>query len=337
MPQAHRDHALDRAKGLAIFAVVLFHVTRGFVTAGLLPQTPGLRFADTLAYGWHVQTFLVIAGYLAFPRAALGRFQLRRQASLYYTYLLWSLITWLLLVPFASKVNTPLTWQDLFWIPVVPIQHFWFLLVLMAGTALLGLLRSGPLLLASAVLLLAIGHPSVFDDLGPANYSLQIYFHGVPFVLIGGWLSQSGLRVVPAPWAALICAAALALAAWGANHKGAELGPMDVPFMLAGGYAVYVAAHYSARIPRLAAALDLLGRHSLAIYILHVIAGAGLRIILVKLAPGLNTGIAMLLSLGAAVIGPIVAELIARRLGLAVLLGLDPLPFWSEPRKVATA
>ena len=337
MPQAHRDQALDRAKGLAILAVVLFHVTRGFVLAGLLPQTLGLQFADTFAYGWHVQTFLLIAGYLAYPRAQDGRFQLRRQASLYYTYLLWSAITWLLLMPFASQVNNPLGWQALAWMPLVPIQHFWFLLVLMVGTALLGALRSTPLLLAVSVLGFALVHPFVLPPPAMGDYSLRLYLHTVPFVLLGGALSQSGLRLVANPWAGLICIASLALVTWSATVTNVDITPIDFPFMLAGAYAVYVAAHYAGRIAYLGEALDLLGRHSLAIYLMHVIAGAGIRIILARLVPGLPVGIAILMSLAAALVAPIVFELIVRRLGLSVLLGLDPLPFWSKPRtKTAT-
>ncbi len=69
---------------------------------------------------------------------------------------------------------------------------------------------------------------------------------------------------------------------------------------------------------------------------MHVIAGAGTRILLSRLVPGLNIGIAFLLAFVAAMALPVVAEALAERMRVSTLLGLRPLPFWRpEPKAVS--
>lgn len=323
-----RDIALDCTKGIAILAVVLFHVTRGYSSAGLLTETVPLRFADTLAYGFHVQSFFLIAGYLSFPRADGWRFQLRRQVSLYHAYLLWSVVSWLLSAAFAGQVNSAMDWQALMRIPVEPIQHFWFLLALMAGTALIGLLRTPALLLGATALCLGL------HGTGVGGYFLS-YF---PFIFIGAWLRQSGQHPPANLIAGALCLLAIGLGAWTATVNGRQLGYASAfPLMLAGCYAAYVGGSLAARSGGVGALLAMLGRHSLPIYLLHVIAGAGTRILLGHAAPGLPVPIAVTISLAAAIGLPLLADLVARRLGLAALAGFAPLPLFRAPSRPALA
>ncbi len=99
----NRLPALDNAKGIAIVAVVVFHVLRGFHSAGMIDGGIAARFADAFAYGFHVQTFFVIAGYLAWPRADKLVFQRDRQFSLYYAYLFWSIVSSSVKPPFGGR------------------------------------------------------------------------------------------------------------------------------------------------------------------------------------------------------------------------------------------
>jgi fucose 4-O-acetylase-like acetyltransferase len=329
MSQFHRDQGLDCTKGIAIFAVVLFHITRGFVSSGQIEPTMALRFADTFAYGFHVPVFFLIAGYLVFPKADDAQYQLRRQSWFYYGYLLWSLVTWVLTSGFSGAVNKPMGWHELLWIPVIPIQHFWFILVLMVGTALLGLLRTSTQLIAAIGLFIAISYGLQLGLVGPAPIT-STYTQSLPFILTGGWLRRSGMRLPVSLPAVLTALAGFTLAIAAATlHESLLTSATAFPIILAGCYIAYAAGTYAMRSRWLGSILLMLGQHSYAIYILHVIAGAGSRILLARFLPWLDVSLAMLVSFLAALILPIIAERIARQMGLAALAGFDPLPFWS--------
>lgn len=319
-----RDDALDGAKAIAIFAVVLFHVTRGFAAAGLIADSLWLRIADATAYGFHVQTFFLISGYLAFARAAEPAFQGRRLGFLYYSYLLWSLVYGVIGHALQQWVNTPPTLEDLAYIPIRPIGHFWFLLVLIGGTALLGLLRT-PLRLAGGILLV-IG---VFG-LGPSMY------FNLAYMLIGGLLRVLHWRPhAKLPLALLGGGILLAFSAF------CELRHLDVPGVgrmlptLAGIYACYALGHLMTRSARVSAALSYCGRHTMSIYLLHVLAAAGLRIVLFHAAPGFNPWLGIVLCTLIAFAGPLLAEALARQARISALLGFQPWAGRGQPARRA--
>ena len=317
---ATRDDALDTTKGIAILAVVIFHMTRGFTDSGQLASSLPLQLADATAYGFHIQTFFMIAGYLAFPKAGSAQVQLGRQASLYYAYLLWSLISWTISSAMANLVNHPVSFRELLLIPIVPIQHFWFLLPLMLGTALLGLLRKPlPLLLGCLAIALLMSLP-----LAP----LGIY-GWVFYVLFGGLLRAAALRPRPSLLLGVVGAAILLAGAWDDVNGGYWLttAPLSYVVTLSGCYAAYVAGSFAARSQFAGAVLGMLGRHSMSIFLLHAITGSGLRIVLARVAPQLDVYLAVLLTILSGVYLPILVEWVADRIGMATVLGFKSFRF----------
>ena len=316
-----RDIAIDATRGIVILLVVLFHVTRGFVSAGWLPDSYALDFADTFTYGFHVQTFLLISGYLAYPRAGQVGFQLQRQAWLYHAYLLWSLISWVLIAAMSNAVNNPLDLRDLLLIPIVPIQHFWFLLCLMLGIALLAVLRTPWALIGGgiALILLANALGGLTSPLGQLD--------AVCMVLVGAWLRATDLKPRANLPIALLCLAFMGLCTWWKINGAPGFAYPDptLPFALSGSYAAYTFGTLAGRSGMIGSVLAYLGQHSLVIYLTHVIAGSGLRVILMQVAPGLNLYVALALVIGASVAAPLIFEKIAQWMGLAKLFALRPI------------
>ncbi len=320
-----RNAVLDNAKGIAMFAVVLFHVLRGADTAKLLPYGEGLRLADQIAYGFHTQTFLLIAGYLAWPRAGDGRWQLGRQLSLYHPYLLWSLVTGGLSYLLASAVNRPISPAELLWIPVLPVGHFWFLLALMAGTALLGLLRTPAALGGGVLACLGLSFT-------PAALWFAAPYHLI-FMLAGGLLATRPTWPRIGVPTGLVAAAILVAGASFAAGPTAAMHDVRLLWVgLAGCVACLALAEYAARWHPATALLGTLSAYSLPIYLLHVLCGAGVRILLARAWPGMPPLLVVMLSLTAALLFPVLAAQIARRLGVDGVLGFRPL---RRPRRAA--
>lgn len=318
-----RDNAIDVTRGIAIALVVLFHMTRGFAAAGWLTPGAVLKFADGFAYSFHVHIFLLIAGYLSFPRAAQGSFQLQRQCWLYQAYLLWSFASWLLTAAAVNAVNNPVSGRDLLWLPIVPIQHFWFLPALMLGTAMIGLLRTPAALIAGGIAIFLLiplceGLPS---PLGTLNFVIM--------VMIGGGLQLTGFRPRPNMALAILCLAVVGIAVWWKQYlaHGAHIfPPLGVLIALCGCYAAYTAACVTGS-GALNRALAYLGQHSLVIYLLHIIAGSGMRVMIEQLAPAFPLALAMPLVFAISVCGPLLFESVTQRIGLDDWLGLRPLLF----------
>ncbi len=183
---------------------------------------------------FHIQTFFMIAGYLAFPKAGSLQVQIGRQASLYYAYLLWSVISWTISSVMANAVNHPVSFHELLFIPIVPIQHFWFLLPLMLGTALMGILRA-PLLLLTGCL--------VFVVLMSVPGLAQLGIYGwVFYVLFGGLLRAANLRPKANLLPGIAGAVVLFGGAWNEVHGEQWLSwpPLSYIVTLSGCYAAYV-------------------------------------------------------------------------------------------------
>jgi fucose 4-O-acetylase-like acetyltransferase len=315
---------LDNAKGIAIAAVVIFHVLRGFQTAGLIGSNAALQFADALAYGFHVQMFFIIAGFLAFPRAGELSFQRDRQLSLYYPYLLWSAVSWAISYALASKVNSGVTIDDLLHIPFRPIEHFWFLLILMIGTALLAFLRNS-IALAGAILVLTI------IAIADVAHWYDIWTRLI-LILIGAWM-RSGPGLPPVSnLGGLAGACLLGTGCWLSLHASYPIASIWLLWSTLGGcYACYVLAHRIVAWPGLYACMSYLGQHSMPIYLLHVCGGAGSRIILREIAPGLPVSLSFALSLVGAFAIPLIIYEVSRRLGLSRWLGLDAIRYRRNP------
>lgn len=315
-----RNVALDNAKGIAIIAVVVFHVSRGFESAGMIERSAALAFADACAYGFHVQTFFLIAGYLAFARAGSLAFQRDRQISLYYAYLFWSLVSWCAAYVLSGRVNNPVTPADLVMLPIRPIEHFWFLPVLMIGTALLGLLRTPYALLLGLTVMATVAVAEVIQWYGMCVFLL--------FMLVGGWLRAGpGLPPVNA-WAGWACAGLLGIGAWLNVTSPVPVAPIwFIWASLAGCYACYALASAVTRLPALSTLLSGVGRNSMAIYLLHVFGGAGARIVLRQIAPDMAIWLALLICCIASIVLPLAGLYAARRLGISRWVALDPIAF----------
>lgn len=318
-PTGSRNPAIDVAKGIAMVAVVISHVMRGARSDGLIADSEAYNLVDTLLYLFHVQLFLIISGYLGWPRANRSDVQRNRQLSLSYSYVLWSALS----LAALTATHHPLPADDLSrsvaMLFYAPIQHFWFLPVIMIGYALLYFLRT-PLQLAIAITVCATFR--LFA--GFSYYALDYY---LLFFLVGAWLRARPL-LERYPVALTTAATAIFLAGTLLCVR-AELRPptvpASVPISLAACYAIYRAAAPVAGIYRIGNAFAEIGRQSLPIFLSHVFFTAGIREAMTHILGPDQAGPIMFASLVAGLLGPLLSLRIAHRLGIERLAGFEPL------------
>lgn len=316
-----RNLAFDAAKGIAIIAVVASHVMRGARGDGLLTATPAYLLIDNVLYLFHVPLFLMISGYLAFPRARDGRAQRNRQLSLGYSYLLWSVLSLLAMIALHQHLPAADVPRAFLAILYAPIQHFYFLPILMIGFAMLYWLRSRRALEIAVIVLLAA--PLI---LGWSYYGLH---YSLPFFLAGAWLrvepvpvGRQGLLTVIA--ALLFAGAAVAELYYPGAFVRLAAEPA-IPFSFAACYAVYRLAGAVASLPFIGSALRTAGEMSMPIYLTHVFFTAGSRRGLLALTGHLPVALILLATLLAGVLGPILLDRLAARFGAQRLLGFVPI------------
>lgn len=339
---ARRDPTIDAAKGVAIIAIVLGHVLRGLAAAHLVKPTAAFQVADTWLYSWHLSVFALLSG-LFVARAARRdgpqAYLTRRLLLFGYLYLVWSLLQGLVKLAAPAGVNVPIAWQSLLqlWLPD---GQLWFL-PWIAVMTVLGTLAApwrsvlrARVTLAGAVLisLAAWGFDGVVATgagggavwvIGTSGWGLLAYY------LAGVWLGADRYRAAgrrAARPAVIVLAvlslglAALAVAALritppttGGETRTPTSVLLGVVISLVCTGAVLLIARPLAFLPGIGRALAFCGRHSLEIFLAHIIATAGTRTLL--LAGGITTPVVHII---AGTILGVVAPLVLWRLGPAV-------------------
>lgn len=319
--------AADRARGLALVLVVLGHALGGLLDAGLLARRGPAGALWDVIYVAHMPLFFFLAGLFVPQRLSRDARGFVREAlvRLGWPLLLWATLQWLVIVALGPHVNRPVAFDPLRLATLVwsaPSQ-FWFLqaLLLMQLAAWATLRRAGALAwLAGALaarVLLETGWVTLPEPLvQPCRFA--------PFFALG-------LALGPARLAAVLERAggtmlALALLVWACvallvfRADTSPWGAPALPGALAGAFALLLAAERLRG--RAGAALETLGRHAMAVFLLHVLFVAGTRIALVN---GLGVAQPALLLAAATVLGiagPLAARALALRLRVARPLGL---------------
>lgn len=320
-PGERRLAAIDGARGLAIVLVATFHMSRALVKAHKVDYSLWLDYLDRLAYACHVQIFFVISGYFLFGRVRWDGALLRRSINLYYPYVIYSLATGLMLLALSGRANHEIAPRAVALIPVLPIQHYWFILFLIIAAALLALVRTRVEIMLGVLLALALTVYAYFPWVRWGPYQLGGLAYWLSFFFAGAVLRKRDLlpRASP-PW--FVVAVALALVAvWYSIESGVYTRePRFFPVSLALCYVLYCLGAWIE-----AGWLRRLGAASLVIYLTHIIFGSAARIAAYTVWPGAPAPLVFVFILSTAIIAPLVYARAAERLGLARLLGLEPI------------
>lgn len=346
--EAHADAAaarldwVDAAKGIGIVLVVIGHAIGGLVDAGIQPSPDWFRPVMLAIYFFHMPLFFFLSG-LFFPdRLQAGPAGVARRSltGIVWPYLLWGGLQVMAIHAAGRYVNAPIvdlgeTLRGMAFSS--PPSQFWFLYVLLVAQLLAMVL----LPLAGAGGLLGVAVLAWLLAPGPLPVVAALALKMLPFFALGCLVGgRKWLAALPAPTgrgtAAVVAVAALTglataagLIAMAGEARFAALRaggiadlawqPMAAGAALAGIAAVIAVARRCRG--RSLGVLACLGRRSMAIYVLHILALASTRILLVK-GLGVEEPAIMPLLVAVGVGVPLLAAEVARRLGVARLLAL---------------
>ena len=331
-----RTRWIDYTKALGIMLVVYGHVSRGLRDADLLAFTPAFTLADSVIYSFHMPLFFFLSGWFflrSLDKRGTTGLIFSKLNTVLYPFVLWSIVQGVIEVNLSSYTNGDLSYADIFsmfWAPRAP---FWFLYALFLIFVLAALLyrllgeRYSLGIFAGTALLY------IFQDMLALNDPLFYVLDNFVFFMFGvvlsrlpsqGVVSQDSLArssVWTMTALAFVLGQILFHGVLTFEDKGMAsllLAFIGIVFTVS---TARVLSHILSNYP--AKALAFVGSHSLAIYLMHIMAAAATRIALELLGV---TAVSVQLVLGCIVglAAPLLVAELVRRLELPFVFSLPP-------------
>lgn len=298
-----RTNWVDYAKAIGIILVVYGHVARGLFNAGMGLPEPLYHLADSVVYSFHMPLFFFLSGLFfhhSYSKLGVGGLILNKLDTIVYPYLLWSILQGGAEVVLSNYTNGNVMISDVLsvWNPRA---QFWFLYALFlvfVATSIIYFLTSQKHIVVVLILAGILNvHCEVFFDV----LSVEFVAENTVFFVFGIIFMKYDLTYVLSSYRSLLATLILFVVSQYLFHgylgmtyinKGVGsllLACISILFVVALSIALAKSANRF---------LAYLGASSMAIYLMHILAGSGARVVLHRLlgidAVGVNLALGCL-------------------------------------------
>lgn len=327
----HRLVWVDLAKSVGIILVVVGHAGRGLSGANLPDENGLLLIMDQAIYAFHMPLFFLLSG-VTFGMRPPASFQpdlTKRVWRIMYSLVIWTYVFLALRALAGDSINIAGSWKNILVLPLPPFSHFWFLWALLLNMTVFALLRlfwspaTSSLWFWCGALAVTIAANIVIElpsDLVP--WFLHA-LHYSPIFVVGCIIGASSfIRTVPSRSVTIAGFSLFALGLWVILSVDLAL-PEIFSGLILSLLLILPLMTFSAHYGHLSwyQSIAFLGVISLAIYVMHTIFSACIRILLFK-AGIEDLAIHLVLGIMAGILGPLFAYLFARKFGLLRIAGL---------------
>lgn len=282
-----RNLWVDYAKAIGIFLVVYGHVSRGVYNASI-PIDVGLyTLIDSVVYTFHMPLFFFLSG-LFFMHSLEKRGKLRlvfsKVDTIVYPYLLWSFIQGGVMVFLSAFTNNKADANTLLTILWQPHWQFWFLyalfMIFLLSSILFSANNDGVVIITFAVSVLLYVFqntiPGAFNS-GFIENNLAFFIAGILYNRYKEYLPNSGnLYLTFTIFFVFVFSQYLFHEELGLNYEDKGL----ISLLLAMVSIVFIVLLSQSLARKPLQWILLIGSASMSIYLLHILAGSGVRIIL---------------------------------------------------------
>lgn len=307
---------VDTARGIGIILVVYGHALRGHVTSGAYDPAWRADFQDGVIYSFHMPLFFFLAG--LFVRQSLakgaGAFLREKAVTLVYPYFLWSIASIALAVLAAGAVNTAMSGGAILSLWKTPVYQYWFLYALAIIQLLALVSRADWRITAALTVFSAVGIGTGGLGMMTIAFSFYVYF-GI------GILVAPRLPAIKGERDAIVIASLIAAVAFAASFLIGDIWSGRVLTVVRAVLGIIATVGVAMLVAPWSRWLALLGTASMAIYVLHTIFSAGLRMGLHAIGFSNNLA-ALVLGTLIGIVGPLAIWAVARRYRLLPWLGL---------------
>jgi fucose 4-O-acetylase-like acetyltransferase len=332
----HRKDWVDYGKGIGIILVVYAHLLSSGFHAQLKIQEHFL-LSDSIVYSFHMPLFFFLAGLFvaqSYKKRGASAFLVNKLKYLAYPYLIWSFLQGSIELFFSGHSHRGITGSDILGIPYLPLAQFWFLYALfwmyVAYAVLNSLGRFAPAGMVAAALVL------FFFPINTEIMALHGFATGFIFFVFGifanEYFGEMEKYILPI-WATGAFFPVFIGVAWyifesviAPTRLTDGSHPFYFLFLAVSGITLCIGlAQYFSR-QKCFHFIQILGIYSLQIYLVHMLAGVGARIILVNFFHVENPVLHMFIGVSAGLLVPILVYKTALKAHF---------PFLFEPGKVA--
>jgi fucose 4-O-acetylase-like acetyltransferase len=328
-----RANWVDYGKGIGIILVVYAHLLSSAYHGGIQVPERFFNLSDSIIYGFHMPFFFFLSGLFvegSLQKRGAWDYLKDKFLRIFYPYLIWSILQVSVEVIFSSQTQMGATISDLLAVIYRPWGQFWFLYALLlmhityAGFSYFGKYAK-PVLLVSSVILFFYPLPiSAFGFFGFRTHFI-FFVSGILFKDQFMKMEKYNLPI----WAVGLLLATLV----GSGYYAFEYSipplrlvgsPYPFHFLFLAMLGIIACSALSQYLAgrNIAPFLQTLGRYSLQIYLVHMLAGVGMRMVLLKVF-GIHNWIAhIIIGTIFALIAPIILQKISDRLGFPYLFEL---------------
>ena len=304
--------------------VVYGHVLRGLDSAGMGFPEGFFAVSNKLVYGFHMPLFFLLSGIFAeqWMKKGLAKGTKEKVITILFPYFVWTLIQGSINVVLSNVTNNPISWGELFTkIWYQPLWQFWFLYVLFLFFPVFYLLRKVVslkiMLIISAVLYISMPYVDFWIS---KYFMINFLFFVLGTQVMNFNLEKVEETVYKANYRVLTacsfiifnCFYLSALPLFNNSIYNLVIALVGINLIVT--TSVFISKRNYLGI------IDYVGKASMAIYLTHILATSGLRIILSKFLGVDNAWLHLILGTVFGVVLPIVAFLIAEKFKIGNIL-----------------
>ncbi|HEJ7039382.1 TPA: acyltransferase [Serratia liquefaciens] len=322
-----REAWVDYAKGVGIILVVFGHVNRGLYSAGIHLSESFYQLTDSVIYSFHMPLFFFLSGLFfvqSLDRKGKSRFIISKIDTIVYPYIIWSLLQGTVEVVLSRYTNNAASLKDLLGLFTHPRAQFWFLYALFMVFFIATLLyKKNKFNYILPVLIVISAGLYVYQDSLSKSYHFGYITSFMVFFLLGAFAIHYSAAIARINiTTSLIAALVFVLLEW-VFH-----GYLGLTYTDTGLYSMILAIAaiiFIISLSVLLAKADIvwlrrLGELSMVIYLMHILAASGLRIVLAKFLHVNNWSAHVLAGTLFGLIVPMVAYYFIQKMHLNFLL-----------------
>jgi len=321
-----RNAWVDYAKAIGIILVVYGHVARGVFNAGL-PMDEGLYvLVDSIIYSFHMPLFFFLSGlffYDSLIKRGKGGLIVNKVDTIVYPFIVWSLLQGFLEVVLSNYTNGDVTVANVLSLLWAPRAQFWFLYALFLIFVVCSFVYAKadkryflPLFFAFAVLYL-------FKQDLSANIISRFIASNAVFFALGIWFNEIKAIFLARNALLTLLFGGLFLVGQYLFHItfGLNWTVGGIPTLALATISIFFMIALSMWLGRWKMNwLQFIGVSSMTIYLMHILAGSGVRVILSSFMGIDSVSVHLVAGTLVGLGGPLLAQLIIERYNLYFLL-----------------
>ncbi len=332
---------VDYAKAIGIILVVYGHVARGLYNGGITIPEHIYLLADSIVYSFHMPLFFFLSGlffYSSFVKRGAVGLTFNKIDTIVYPYILWSILQGGMEFVLSNYTNGNVTLSEVLqlWDPRA---QFWFLYALffifMVSIALFSFVEFRWLVFIFGFACLLY----IFRGHLPSSQIVLFVANNLVYFVLGLVFTRFNIASHLSSYSAFLILLVLFLTAQYGFHDYLNLSytHQGVEALVLATISILFVVSVSSLLSRTSSKmLAFIGASSMAIYVMHILAGSGVRVVLIKFLGINDVMVHLVLGCFAGLFLPLLAVYFINRLSIPYLFSAPISKLLRVHRKVAT-